>query len=472
MPRWHRSLLGKAMLCLLGAVLLAYSVGAGIGFMVVERVSREQWRTQATTYAQISASALRNTYTAISVQSDPDGRITRIVSDQPIGDAESILQTGFNPVDVLALAAAQTLNNVWLFRYDNSQASPLIIVSAFDGTGTQDTSAEIGNTCSLTPGQLDKPYLGFAVINNHEYFVSATPIATRAGKQTGALVSSIGTREELYHTRNALIFNSLLALVAVLLLATVAIVWLVRRTFRPVPRLIQALMRITRGDIQAATPHLDRTDEIGQLASAIETLRKAVAEREQLLSIQETARRLDHMAHHDALTGMPNRAFLDRSLARSVSRLSAGVRFNVMLFDLDRFKEVNDSHGHATGDALLVAVSDRLNLLLGPDDIAARLGGDEFVVVQQVARDARLEAEKLAEHIIETLRRPFLIDNLTLNIGVSIGITRAPEDGDNAHDLMKKADIALYAAKNAGRGRYFFHEFCPPMGTLFGAPLP
>ncbi len=312
--------------------------------------------------------------------------------------------------------------------------------------------------------------MGFARIDGRDYFVNAIPIATRLGKPTGALISSIGTREDLYRTRNTLIHNALLMLVAVLLAATLAIIWLLRRLFGPVPALIRSLIGMAQGDTLTVAPHQDRRDEIGQLAKAIETLRKAAVEREQLLSIRETAIRLDHMAHHDPLTGLPNRAYLDRVLARMVEGLPSGARFNVMLFDLDRFKPVNDSYGHATGDALLVAVGDRLNLLLGPEDLAVRLGGDEFVAVQTVVRDARLEAVRLAERILEALQRPFLIDGRALSISTSIGVALAPDDGDNAHDLLRHADAALYAAKNTGRGRYLFHEPRTPGQTWIGTP--
>jgi diguanylate cyclase (GGDEF)-like protein len=469
-PRWRQSLLGKTVLFLLGAVLLAYGIGAGIGFIVVERISRDQWVDLAAIDTQISTAAVRGIYTFVTVQNDRGGRVTRIVSDTPLGDEESILQTGFSPIDVLALSSAQTLNNVWLLHYQPGKTPGYTLVSADDGSGAPDASASDARQVSPNLQSLEQPYTGFARIDGHEYFVNAVPIATRLGEPTGALISSIGTREQLYRTRNALIHNALLVLVAVLLAATLVVIWLLRRLFGPVPALIRSLIGMAQGDTQTAAPHQDRRDEIGQLANAIETLRKAAVEREQLLSIRETAIRLDHMAHHDPLTGLPNRAYLDRVLARMVEGLPSGARFNVMLFDLDRFKPVNDSYGHATGDALLVAVGDRLNLLLGPEDLAVRLGGDEFVVVQTVVRDARLEAARLAERILEALQRPFLIDGLALGISTSIGIALAPEDGDNAHDLLGHADAALYAAKNAGRSRYLFHEPRTPGQTWIGTP--
>jgi len=455
-PHWRQSLQGKTILFVLSAVLMAYAIGAGVGFAVVERMLREQWWNQAAIYAQISTMAIRSAYSSVSVETDADAQITRIISDTPIGGDKSILETGLSPIDILAIASAQTRHNVWLYNcHDTCLPSDMTVVSAFDGMLSipQPNNRQI----SLTPGQMRSLYIGFSRIGDDEYFVSALPIVTSDGKQTGELVSSIGRTQFLNHTRNALIRKSLLVLLAVLFVATLAIIWVMRRLFRPVPALIESLMRITQGDSQAVTPYQERQDEIGRLANAIETLRNAVTEREQLLSFQEAAMRLEHMAHHDALTGLPNRAHLDRTLRHAISALSSGTGFNLMLFDLDRFKEVNDSYGHPVGDALLVAISDRLNLLLGPDDVAARLGGDEFVVIQKVIHDAQLEAQKLASRIIETLRRPVRVENIQIEIGASVGISCAPRDGENAHELLKKADAALYAAKNAGRGRFVFY---------------
>jgi diguanylate cyclase (GGDEF)-like protein len=456
-PRWRQSLQGKTILFVLSAVLMAYAIGAGVGFVVVERMLREQWWNQAAIYSQISTMAIRSAYTFVSVETNADAQITRIISDTPIGGDQSILQTGLSPIDILAMAAAQTRHDVWLYHCNDScEPSHMTVVGSFDGMLS--VPHPNNRQISLTPDQMRSLYIGFARIGDEEYFVSALPIVTSEGKQTGELVSSIGRTQFLNHTRDVLIRKSLVVLLAVLFAATLAIIWVMRRLFRPVPALIQALMRITQGDSHAVTPYQERQDEIGRLANAIETLRNAVTEREQLLSFQEAAMRLEHMAHHDALTGLPNRAHLDRTLRHAISALSSGTGFNLMLFDLDRFKEVNDSYGHPVGDALLVAISDRLNLLLGPDDVAARLGGDEFVVIQKVVRDPRLEAQALASRIIETLRRPVRIETIEIKIGASVGITCAPSDGETALDLLKKADAALYAAKNAGRDRFVFYE--------------
>ena len=303
-----------------------------------------------------------------------------------------------------------------------------------------------------------RPFIGFARIGNEEHFVSSLPVVTPEGKLLGAVVSSIGQRQDLYQGRDRLVRQSLLVLFAVLAVTAVLVTVLMRRLFRPVPALIQAVARIARNDTGTVTPFRGRHDEIGRLASAIETLREAVIEREHLRLIKEASLQLEYMAHHDALTGLPNRALFNKSLDTALVTLTSGRRMNILLFDLDRFKAVNDTFGHAAGDALLVAVGNRVTLTLGADDIVARLGGDEFAIIQHVSRDAEDEAGRLAGRIVDALGTPFVINGETLTIGASVGIACAPAAGANSHDLLTNADVALYTAKNGGRGHFVFYR--------------
>jgi diguanylate cyclase (GGDEF)-like protein len=177
--------------------------------------------------------------------------------------------------------------------------------------------------------------------------------------------------------------------------------------------------------------------------------------------------RVDHLAHHDTLTGLANRAQLRRMIEQSRERLNrSDIPFSVLILDLDRFKHVNDSLGHAAGDALLSAVARRLTPTLCNDDTLARLGGDEFAIIHTVSRDGaesaanvggpRQSAMDLANRILQIFAEPFDLDGNTVFVGCSIGISVAPMDGSEPEDLMKKADLALYEAKSAGRNRLFF----------------
>lgn len=453
-PSWRHSLLGKVAAYLLLCVLIAYGAGAATGIIMLERGLREQWRGQADMNTQIVSSVIRTIYTAVSVDADPRGQVVRIVSELPIGDEMSILTTGFHPVDVLALAAGQTRHEVWLMQPDAEQGG---FVLAAGSTGADNGShvTFIGDDAPL-PDRASY-FVGLAEIQGREHMVSALPVVSPTGQVNGLVVSSIGHTSDLFQMRNALVKQSLFVLIVVLGLTAILVVWLMRRVFRPVPVLIQALTRIARNDTGVITPFQARSDEIGRLASAIETLREAVVEREHLREVREATLKFEYMAHHDHLTGLPNRAQLNKALNRVVEAFPQGAEANLLLLDLDLFKAVNDTHGHAVGDALLVSVAHRLTLLLGPDDIAARFGGDEFAVIQHVAQDGQHAARRLAERIVETLGTPFVVEGIELRIGASVGIARAPADGRDAHELMTRADAALYTSKRLGRSTFEFY---------------
>ena len=169
---------------------------------------------------------------------------------------------------------------------------------------------------------------------------------------------------------------------------------------------------------------------------------------------QEQASRL---AHYDSLTGLANRLQMSQLLEKI---LSARRQMNrccaVMLLDLDRFKHVNDTRGHPTGDALLRQVAHRLERTVGKQGWVGRLGGDEFqVIVPQRLERARLG--ELAQDIINAVSQPYSVDGHSIVIGASLGIAIAPDDGTTNDQLIRNADLALYAAKDAGRGRYHFY---------------
>ncbi|WP_375456658.1 EAL domain-containing protein [uncultured Methylobacterium sp.] len=167
---------------------------------------------------------------------------------------------------------------------------------------------------------------------------------------------------------------------------------------------------------------------------------------------------MHRLAHHDALTGLANRHQFNAALAnRFASRRSEDATFALLILDLDRFKLVNDTLGHGMGDALLRRVSQRLLRAACEEDLVARLGGDEFAILKAGGTDVSA-MHAVAERVIDILARPFLIDGHVLNIGASVGIALAPEDGEGAEMLMGNADLALYGAKEEGRGRYRMFE--------------
>jgi diguanylate cyclase (GGDEF)-like protein len=167
--------------------------------------------------------------------------------------------------------------------------------------------------------------------------------------------------------------------------------------------------------------------------------------------------RISHIAHHDALTGLPNRVLLRKRLEQALSgrRRTEGVA--VLCLDLDHFKEVNDTLGHPVGDALLKSIAERLRGCAQESDTIARASGDEFVIVQ-ISSDPPKEATALAARIIEVLSAPYDLDGHQVVVGASIGIAIAPNDGTDADALLKHADLALYRTKGEGRGTYRFFE--------------
>jgi diguanylate cyclase (GGDEF)-like protein len=193
------------------------------------------------------------------------------------------------------------------------------------------------------------------------------------------------------------------------------------------------------------------TEQAHALAGVIDRL--AVA-----LSSVARDKQLHDQAHYDGLTGLPNRHYLIDMLTQQLSRARRDSHaLGVLYIDLDRFKRTNDTLGHAAGDILLKHAALRIRRAVRDIDIVARLGGDEFTVVLSKLKDAT-DAGRIARTLISALNEPFEIDGHVTYAGASVGIAMFPNDGDSSAELLKKADTALYLAKERGRGRYAFFE--------------
>jgi diguanylate cyclase (GGDEF)-like protein len=166
--------------------------------------------------------------------------------------------------------------------------------------------------------------------------------------------------------------------------------------------------------------------------------------------------RMEYLATHDGLTGLPNRAMFNHLLNASI-RVGRRYerKFALMFVDLDRFKEINDTLGHAAGDALLVEVSRRLRGCLRDSDVVARLGGDEFVIILNDVVESHRVA-KVARHVVDAIRKPLLLSGRDCGVTASVGISLFPEDGEDEETLTKHADIAMYTAKQAGKDDFRF----------------
>jgi diguanylate cyclase len=169
-------------------------------------------------------------------------------------------------------------------------------------------------------------------------------------------------------------------------------------------------------------------------------------------AMRERLMEREHDAHHDPLTGLANRRLFGERLEHALEQCAASPgRVAVLLVDLDRFKEINDTLGHHAGDALLVELGQRLTGLLRVGDLVARFGGDEFAILLPQVRDATA-AEEIARRTREAIERSFTVDGLALHISASIGIALAPDHGDTATVLQQRADVAMYQAKTAQVG--------------------
>jgi diguanylate cyclase (GGDEF)-like protein/PAS domain S-box-containing protein len=191
-------------------------------------------------------------------------------------------------------------------------------------------------------------------------------------------------------------------------------------------------------------------EDSGQLTHWVAFLRDVTAAKHQVTSLR-------HQATHDALTGLPNRTLLFDALEKAIETARGnGSGLALMLMDLDRFKEVNDTFGHQFGDALLKQVAFRLQNQLRGEDVVARLGGDEFALVLPAAADANAIGVT-ARRILNTLEQQFVIEGQVLEVGASIGIAIYPDHGTDARTLLRRADVAMYNAKQKQTG-YSFHR--------------
>jgi diguanylate cyclase (GGDEF)-like protein len=171
--------------------------------------------------------------------------------------------------------------------------------------------------------------------------------------------------------------------------------------------------------------------------------------------LEDSNQVLKSLALHDSLTGLPNRRLLMDRLSLAIAHAYRYKHTMALLYlDLDKFKPVNDTFGHTTGDILLRMVADRVVNSVRQEDTVARLGGDEFVIVLWKLSDTE-DADKLASKVIDALSKPFIIQGLKVSITVSIGVSIYPMHGGDGNTLMKSADLALIGAKLAGKNNYF-----------------
>lgn len=234
-------------------------------------------------------------------------------------------------------------------------------------------------------------------------------------------------------------------------LAAIALIWgawfyLRRAILHPIAETTRALKREAVGIEDQRVPS-SKVRETRDLVAAFEEMRREVARRR---------KHLDYLAHHDALTRLPNRVFFKNRLTQAIHRARREQQTVSLLFlDLDNFKQINDSLGHQAGDDLLITVAGRLKKLLRSDDTVARLGGDEFAILLENVEGKR-QIRAIAQRILQILSEPFMLQGQNFHVSASLGIAMAPHDDDDPDALIRDADSAMYEAKRRGKNAYHF----------------
>lgn len=246
----------------------------------------------------------------------------------------------------------------------------------------------------------------------------------------------------------------ILQLVVGLCLACILLAGLVARAVtRPINTMSSAVQHFAY-EHQVATLRIDRKDEIGVLARSFNHMQDEI--RHQLNALEASREELEHLARHDALTGLPNRRAFQERLEHALARAQrSGQRFALLFIDVDNFKTINDRWGHEGGDVVLKIVAMRLDATTRKADAVARVGGDEFVVLLDNPTH-REDITNIAEKLLDSVHSPILYGGHELQVGFSIGISQYPDDGSTAAALMARADQAMYETKSAGRNGFRF----------------
>jgi diguanylate cyclase (GGDEF)-like protein len=273
----------------------------------------------------------------------------------------------------------------------------------------------------------------------------AKPLPTFSDREHAILLLAYPKAEAMADARKLQLALGVMTLLGLLLVGLAT--WKAAgRITQPLARLDEAAGRLASGEhVQV---RVRGEDELARLANSFNEMVGKIAEREQ---------RITQLAFNDTLTGLPNRTMFQQALEHYFRAAEGkGTLFALHCLDLDQFKVINDTLGHPAGDALLIEAANRVQKA-ARGHFVARLGGDEFVVLQSVTED-RDSIDKLAREILLAMAQPLNVDGNEFVPSTSIGIAIAPEDGEEGGTLLRNADLALYRAKEAGRGTYAFFE--------------
>ena len=349
--------------------------------------------------------------------------VVPVLAPQPI----AFVCIGF-PIDEAVLADVRRLTALEFSLWAADRSAEPVLVSTLS-RGKQITLLEqIRKNKTATPETLE--------LGSDTYQTMLQPIDTGDGSSINVLLQR--SLEEARRPLQRLELQIFVLSSAALLLAIVAAIFFARGVTRPLSRLAEAARRLGSGDYSTPVA-VARDDEMSQLAAAFNRMGTEISAREEQIRYQ---------GGHDSLTGLPNRRLFLEHLALSIARAKRrGTLIGMVMMDLDRFKEINDTLGHSLGDDLLVEIGRRLRQTIRESDTVARLGGDEFAVMFESA--AAPSAVEVAQRIGRALETPFALGGVSIDVEASMGIALYPLHAEDAGTLMKHADIAMYQAKRS-----------------------
>lgn len=427
----NQSIRQKLMLVLLltsGATLLLSAVGFAVNDWISQRSAAfERLRAQAAIVSSNSVAALT------------------------FGDAEAAVAT------LVSLEREGDIVGAALFGADGEQFAAY-------------RRDSLGDTLPTT-----LPVEEAGTIDGSSYVVS--PVMLEADR-----IGSILVMSDFSHWKQRRLLSLIIGfgvLVAALIAALLLSSRLQRVVSEPILALAATARRISLAKDYGLRAKKTSRDEIGRLVDDFNDMLEQIQSRDRELQLAreeleekvqartweltELARELEHQAYHDTLTGLANRVLFDEHLRRAIVDAERyGGRLAVMFLDLDRFKNINDTLGHAVGDKLLIQVGLRLSSCLRKSDALARLGGDEFAVLLVHVENQEHVAE-VARKLIDTMDKPIEVDGYSLHLTASVGISMYPHDGAEADSIVKNADTAMYRSKDRGRNQYAF--FSPDMNA-------
>jgi len=281
-------------------------------------------------------------------------------------------------------------------------------------------------------------------------------------KLKGEWVGSLVLRESLQELQ--LLVLKMVSAAALLIAVAIAIAWralrrVQRRALAPIVELSRLAEQVSADQDFTRRAIVHWPDEVGRLSERFNQMLQRVETTQAELNLrlrqeQEAGQQFEQLAHRDALTQLPNRLYFQSALERHMAASCQNVELMALMFiDLDNFKTVNDKHGHEAGDEVLREVARRMSRVLRGNDVLCRLGGDEFgLILPALPNDTA--AEQLAERLIAAVREPLYVGEHLMPVGATVGLAFCPTDEVDAAHLLVAADVAMYAAKRAGKNTY------------------